>query len=277
MDGLMDAPRFSVVIPTFGRPEYLGEAIASVLAQTVGDFECIIVDDAGPTPVDVPTDPRVRVVRRSTNGGPAAARNTGIDEARGEYVTFLDDDDLYEPNRLDLALAGHERAPVVICGVSFSDHADGSGERRQLEGDVTETILDGLTPALGATSVARDVIVRFDERLDNVEDVDWWRRQATVSRVTTVNAVGLRYRRHDGPRHRTNLARRVDANVKYLEREQPWFDEHPRAAAFRWKRVGLLAASLGDRRTARAAFARSLRLQPEPATVWHLARSVVVR
>jgi glycosyltransferase involved in cell wall biosynthesis len=109
-------PEFSIIVPTFGRPAFLAEAVASVLAQTLADFECIVVDDATPGGLTASvSDPRVRTIRRDSNGGPAAARNTGIEEARGRYLAFLDDDDVWQPGRLEAARRAHERAPLVCC------------------------------------------------------------------------------------------------------------------------------------------------------------------
>src|ERR1043166_7114721 len=82
------------------------EAIGSVLEQTVRDFEIIGVDDASPQPPVVPSDARIRVVRRARRGTPPAARNTALGLARGRCVTSLDDDDRYTPDRLALALEG---------------------------------------------------------------------------------------------------------------------------------------------------------------------------
>ena len=89
----MKAPLFTVVIPTYDRPALLTEAIDSVLQQSVDDYECVIVHDAGPRRVTLPDDPRVRLIRLSQNSGVAAARNAGIRNARGRFITFLDDDD----------------------------------------------------------------------------------------------------------------------------------------------------------------------------------------
>src|SRR4051812_10893238 len=110
----MSAPMFSVIVPTYGRPAFLADALASVLGQTFDDFECIVVDDASPEPVSVPSDSRIRVVTRDANGGPPAARNTGIAVARGRYVAFLDDDDVWLPHRLADAAAAHDPAPGVV-------------------------------------------------------------------------------------------------------------------------------------------------------------------
>jgi glycosyltransferase involved in cell wall biosynthesis len=265
------APRFSVVIPTFGRPRYLTEAVDSVLAQTVGDLECIVVDDASPDPVEVPADPRVRVVRRPANGGSAAARNSGIDAATGDYVTFLDDDDLFTPDRLELALAGFDRADVSLCWTRWVDGTDRPG--RVLDGDVRDTILDDLIPHVGATAVRRAVVPRFDERVRCCEDVDWWLRLAQTGPVATTPRHGHLYRRHAGVRHRKTAVDRVEARTRILEWHEGYFADHPAARSFQWKRIGLYAVSAGSYRTARQAFARSLRARAQPSTAWHLVRS----
>ena len=268
-----EAPLVSIVVPTYDRAAFLTEALASVVAQTVEDWECVVVDDGSPEPVSLPesVDPRIRLVRRPRNGGPAAARNTGLLEARGAFVTFLDDDDLYTADRLALGLQGVARAPVAVLG-PLRRRGGGPNGGRRLEGDVSDTILDGLTPSLGAVTLGRELALAFDERLDNLEDVDWWLRTAKAHRFTTVPDVGYLFRRHPGVRHRTDAASRVADNLRFLEREAEYFERHPRAAALRWKRVGLLAEAAGDRRQARRAFVRALRRRPTPATVKHLAR-----
>lgn len=266
------SPLFSVIVATYARPQFLEEAVGSVLAQTVRDFECIVVDDASPDPARVPDDPRVRLVRRSENGGEPAARNTGIRHARGRYLAFLDDDDLFTPDRLALALEGLARAPVSIC---WRRPLGGPvGENRVLEGRVHDVILDHLTPQMGQVAVDRAAALPFDEDFAALTDVEWWLRTAGTLPVSTVRRVGLLYRVHRGPRNRNGLEARVRCSLMLLDRHAPYFETHPRAAAFRWKRIGLMADLLGDRPLARAAFRRSLRLRPEARTVWHLVRSL---
>lgn len=267
------APLFSVIVPTYDRGPLLAEAVASVLGQTVGDFELIVVDDASPSPPELPGDPRVRLVRRAVNGGPAAARNTGLEAARGRYVAFLDDDDLWLPRRLALALEGLRRAPVAVC---WDDFVDGErGGHRVFEGRVGDRILDATTPQLGATAIERAICPPFEPRYAPCEDVAWWLRVASAHPVATVSEVGLLYRRHAGPRHRTNPSARIAGSLALLDDHADWFAAHPRAAAFRWKRVGLMAFQQGDVRLARRALARSLRLHPVPRTAWHLLRAAL--
>lgn len=268
----MSDPIFTVIVPTYQRPELLAETVRSVLQQTVEDFECLVVDDASPQPAEVPDDPRVRLLRMSENRGEPAARNAGLAAARGRYVTFLDDDDLFTRDRLAIALEGLEQAPVALCWRRGLDGS--SGTPRRLDGDVYDTILDEMTPQMGQVAIERAVAPSFDERFAALTDVEWWLRVATSTRVSTVTRVGLLYRMHDGPRNRNGLAERVRCSHLLLEEHADYFTSHPRAEAFRFKRIGLMNQRLGHHSAARAALGRSLRIRPEAATVVHLGRSM---
>ena len=96
-------PTVSVVIPLYQTERYIAETLQSVLAQTLADFEVIVVDDGssdrGPAIARAVGDARVRVVRQN-NRGLAGARNTGIRNARGRYIALLDADDLWEADKL---------------------------------------------------------------------------------------------------------------------------------------------------------------------------------
>ena len=102
------SPLVSVIIPACnGVARYLDQAVESVLSQTFNDFEFIIIDDASTdgTHKLVPNDPRVTYYRRDQNGGNSVARNEGAKLARGEFLAFLDQDDLWEPTFLEETLA----------------------------------------------------------------------------------------------------------------------------------------------------------------------------
>jgi glycosyltransferase involved in cell wall biosynthesis len=98
------APVVSVILPTYNRVELLSNAIRSVLNQTFQDFEIIVVDDFSTQQIDEVVswfaDSRIRLFRRNQNGGEAAARNTGLEQASGELIAFLDDDDEWFPEKL---------------------------------------------------------------------------------------------------------------------------------------------------------------------------------
>ena len=96
-------PTVSVITPTYNRPELLEQAIRSMLAQTFGDFEMLVVDDGSQVSAQAVVegfgDARVRYIRQR-HAGRSAARNSGLKAARGEFIAFLDDDDLYHPHKL---------------------------------------------------------------------------------------------------------------------------------------------------------------------------------
>jgi glycosyltransferase involved in cell wall biosynthesis len=270
----MSSPQFSVVIPAYGRPAYLEEAVASVMAQTLQDFECIVVDDHSPEPIVSPVDDdRVRVERLDANRGPAVAMNAGARRAAGRYLVFLDDDDCMTPLRLALAATGLERAPVAVCWSRRLDRPDQAPSGRMLEGDVSAVIREHLTPNIGQTAVRRDDFLPFDETFRASQDVEWWLRLAQAHRVATEAAVGHLYRVHTGERNRNGPVHRVEALQRMLVIHEDYFRRHPRARAFHLKRIGLNALAAGDRRAARRALVRSLLVRPQVRTAWHVARA----
>jgi hypothetical protein len=117
----MKTPRVSVIIPVFNNRAHVGAAIRSVLAQSLRDFELIVVDDASsdgsPEVVAQFADDRIRLFRHSKNEGVGAARNHGLDVAHGEFVAPLDADDMFAPNRLREQVDVMERRPRLgLCG-----------------------------------------------------------------------------------------------------------------------------------------------------------------
>jgi glycosyltransferase involved in cell wall biosynthesis len=107
-------PRVSVIIPTHNRAELLSEAIESVLGQTYRDFELIVVDDGSTDRtsevVSGIRDPRI-IYQSQEKQERGAARNNGVAMSRGEYLTFLDDDDWYLPTKLELQVAALDARP----------------------------------------------------------------------------------------------------------------------------------------------------------------------
>jgi glycosyltransferase involved in cell wall biosynthesis len=123
------APRVSVIIPTRDRPQMLREAIASIRAQTFTDYELIVVVNGPDTPL---TAQSVEVaagcnIMRLEAAGIACSVNAAVRAARGEWLAFLDDDDLWEPNRLEVGLqaADASKADVVYCNFYRFDENGG--------------------------------------------------------------------------------------------------------------------------------------------------------
>ena len=267
-------PLFSVIIPTYERRDLLAAAVDSVLAQTVEDLECIVIDDASPSGVDLRRDDsRLRVIRHPENRGATCARNTGLALARGLYVAFLDDDDVWTSERLEYALEGLARAPISIC---YRGSFDGRPSRNPtLNGDVHDEILNDLTPNLGQTACLRSLALVLDERFAACEDTEWWLRMSRVGPISTVPKVGMLYREHDGPRNLNGAPARLSGSHLLLDVHKSYFAGHRRAHAFRWKRIGLLAQKVNDRGLARRAFLKSALLRPDARLAVHFGRTVL--
>lgn len=121
-------PAISVIIPVYKVEPYLDACVASVAAQTFSDLEILLVDDGSPDGCPAlcdawaQKDPRVRVIHRE-NGGLSAARNTGIDAATGQFLAFVDSDDLLEPDTLRRAYEAQRQhdADLVIFNLVYVD------------------------------------------------------------------------------------------------------------------------------------------------------------
>lgn len=118
-------PKVSVIVPVYGVEKFVADAVESILAQSFEDFELLIIDDCSPDRsieiCESYDDPRIRIIRHEFNRGLAGARNTGVRNAQGDYLGFLDSDDLWTADKLALHVAHLDANPDV--GVSFSRSA----------------------------------------------------------------------------------------------------------------------------------------------------------
>ncbi|MBU0718429.1 MAG: glycosyltransferase [Planctomycetes bacterium] len=126
----MNRPTVSIVVPTYNRAELLPRALESIIGQTYGDWEIILVDDGSTDETPALADDYARrlgdrfVCLRQANAGSSAARNAGIDASRGRFLAFLDSDDEYLPNKLERQLRLFELCPdlgLVYCDFAFID------------------------------------------------------------------------------------------------------------------------------------------------------------
>jgi glycosyltransferase involved in cell wall biosynthesis len=202
------APDVSVIIPTVGKWRLLADTLASALDQVGVDLEVIVADDASrdETARELRRirDPRLRVYRRETRGGPAASRNTAIDEARGEWLAFLDDDDIWAPENLRVKLATLDEtgSDVVYGAVIMTDELN--TPLYHFDPPDPETILPALLeasviPGGPSNVVARASLVRdvgaFDERFALLSDWDLFIRLAVAGRMSACPETLVAYRR----------------------------------------------------------------------------------
>ena len=194
-------PRVSVVIPTYNRVDVLPRAIESVLSQSESDLELLIVDDGSTDDtqefLSSYEDPRVRSVVHGTNRGANVARNTGIQEATGTYIAFLDSDDEWHPRKLERQLGVLESRSEewVAAYCDYDIRVAGTGGRVEMLGarvlargkpsspqeggeELMGAILaDDVQPGAGSTLLVRTDIARkiggFDESLDRFQDPEF--------------------------------------------------------------------------------------------------------
>jgi teichuronic acid biosynthesis glycosyltransferase TuaG len=125
MNGKPAAPLVSVITAAYNAEGFIAETIASVRAQSLGDWEMIIADDASSDRTAeivgaiAAGDPRVRLVRLEQNGGVARARNAALEQARGRYIAFLDSDDLWLPEKLARQVAFMEEHDAAVSYTAF--------------------------------------------------------------------------------------------------------------------------------------------------------------
>lgn len=126
-------PRVSVILPVYNTEKYVAEAIESILNQTYTNLELIIINDCStdrtPEIISeyVQNDPRVRVINNPTNKGPAASRNSGINNSQGEYIALMDADDISHPDRLSKQVAFLDKHQEVKVAGSSAIRIDPAG------------------------------------------------------------------------------------------------------------------------------------------------------
>ena len=180
-------PTVSIIIPTYNRAWALEEAVDSVLAQDFEDFELIVVDDGS-------TDRTLGVLEKyrseivlvvQKNRGVSAARNKGLDVARGRLIAFLDSDDLWLPGKLAVQVGFfRDRPDALICQteevwVRNGLRVNPKKKHKKPSGDIFERSLALCLVSPSAVMLHRDLIDqvgRFDENLPACEDYDLWLR-----------------------------------------------------------------------------------------------------
>lgn len=181
-------PEVSVIIPTYNRRVMVREAIASVLAQTFGGFELIVVDDGSADGTD---EELARLgaesirIERTANRGPAAARNHGVEVARAPLIVFLDSDDLWSPTKLERQLAFMRENPgceILQCGeiwIRDGRRVNPGMRHRKRAGDFFVESLRTCLVSPSAVLMSKelfDSVGGFDEHMRAAEDYDLWLR-----------------------------------------------------------------------------------------------------
>jgi glycosyltransferase involved in cell wall biosynthesis len=273
----------SVVVPVYEQPDLLREALDSVGRQTFDDYEVVVVDDASSADfgsiVDEYDD--ARLVVHEENRGAGAARNTGVEIARGTYVAFLDADDIWDPTKLEkqhaVFEAGGDDLGLVYTGIAQYE-LDGSEWRRRPEwrGHVHRAELerDRIHPT-STVVVRRDAFDRaggFDPSLPSRQDYDLWIRITEQYAVDYVDEV-LVEKREQPDSISKDFERRIEGDLAVFEKVRErthGFDSWTRRRihSYHYHVIGRDYESYGDRKRALQYLGRAILAYPLRPVSW---------
>ena len=292
-------PKVSVIVRVFERREYIGEAIESVLAQTYPHVEIIVVDNGSSTPVKDVLDPygqKIRYVYKA-RGSVGSAANVGVGYATGEFVAFLDDDDLWEPRMLEEAvsvLLKDARVDVAWVGWEVFHHRDRETRFEPTEAPFLRDVQAGMD-VLGVlcqlnvipmcSAVTRRAAILqsngFDESLLYGEEWDLWLRIIqNGGRVVHVPKPYYLHRRHSRnvtersiPLCRSDIAL-LKKVLSYVG--SPYRPLVKRSLAERHRRLGELFWQVGHRLRGTGSVVYSLVVNPlDRNTAWYAADWII--
>lgn len=263
-------PAVTVIIPTYNRPAMLREAIASVIDQTYRSFEIVVVNDGG---MDVSgiiktfgNEAEIIYLQHEGHKGPAAARNTGARAARGVYIAYLDDDDIYYPGHLEITVSFlvNQGASVVYTDANYAFQTWISDryittEKRVLyrsDFDRDRLLVSNYIPLLNVVH-ARDVFVNagwFDETMHTHEDWDFWIRVSRFHDFVHIKEVTAEVRVRDDltntitkRKEFLETLRKIYARYSSLAQSPPLLEERERMEEGLAKEVEMEAARNVDR------------------------------
>lgn len=203
-------PRVSVVIPTYRHQEFILATLDSVFAQTMNEYEVIVINDGSPDDTAAILEPLVRagqiVYLEQTNQGTSRARNLGIERARGDYIALLDDDDLWPADKLAWQteyLDAHRDVGLVGGMLQTIDAQGTPGWKGTFWPSITFESLFIENPFLspGQTLIRADLLKRIggmDATIWGADDWDLWFRIAKASKIVMLDRLALFYRLHPG-------------------------------------------------------------------------------
>ncbi len=216
-------PLISVVVPAYNVEKTIQETIQSIQQQTFSDFELIVINDGSTDgTLDVINsiqDPRLKVFSYE-NAGLPEARNRGIDRSSGGFITFIDADDLWTPDKLELQLAALQKHPEAGLVYSWTSFMSSEGKEFSkdvpvfFEGNVYPQLLVGNFINSGSNAMLRreaiESVGKFDASLRSIEDWEYWLRVAAKWSFALVPKYQILYRQSS-----SSMASKVDVMEKY--------------------------------------------------------------
>ncbi len=277
----MSKPLVTIVIPSYNRADYIAETIESVLAQTYPSIEVIVIDDGS-------TDNTKEIVERyvpqvqyvyQENAERGASRNHGLRLAQGEYISFLDSDDLWLPEKLATDVEFIEARPNI--GVVYTDalQIDSNGNYRKRlnagrhSGKVTEHLLRGNFILMGSHLVRTDKAREIggfneDRELSGSEDWEFWVRLSTITEFAYNPMAFAKIRTHEANTmsNPEGMERSMNCSVRLLETSPLLSNEQKKILIYRKANIALINAinycSVKERRRSFSELMRAVSIVP---------------
>ncbi|WP_319475723.1 glycosyltransferase family A protein [Marispirochaeta aestuarii] len=247
----MDNPRVSIIIPAYNRYPLLTEAVESVKAQSFRDYELIVVDDGSDD--DTPrfrNDEDVRYLQIPHCGMPGAVRNRGVEGAQGEYIAFLDSDDLWLPEKLCRQLTMLDAQPAVPLVHTREFWRRGAktvsqkGQKHAREGNIFSDALWKCTIGPSTVLMRKAVFEElggFDESLEVAEDYEFWLRVTSRYPVAYLDEALTVKRAGDweqlSEKHGQIEGFRIEALFRLLEQDRLPRDRRPETLAMLKRKI----------------------------------------
>jgi len=271
----------TVIIPTYNSAKYITEAVDSVLAQTYKNFEIIVVDDGSTDDTDEVLKPYMDkiIYIKKKNGGPASARNRGIESSSGEFIAFLDADDVWLPEKLERQVEFMKNNPEVeIIFTKVANYEDPEnqtlGRINIKDGYIFDQLLkrgnfiNASTVLLKAECIKNKELFDEDKRLISVEDYNLWLRLARKCKFAYLGEATTRYRYGGGLTE--NFEKMFQADIYILRKLKEEFPQwNLEKNPCYWKglanylyKFGKEYFYFGRYSEARREFFRSLRISP---------------
>jgi glycosyltransferase involved in cell wall biosynthesis len=244
-------PLVSIVVPVFNRLHYLRSAIASVLTQTLEDWELLLADDGSGSETlaylgELETLPQVKVLRLPHCGNPAIVRNVALRHARGEYLAFLDSDDVWAPTKLEIQIASLRSNPERQWGYTGFEMVDATLQPlerrprfRAAEGWIIRELLSATTTIVQSSVIVRrdllEVAGPYDEELSWCCDFELWVRLAAHSPADCADRALVLVRRH--AEHCCDDLSACEDLVRALDRVRRFTPNSELLSVLRWRRA----------------------------------------
>ena len=267
-------PTVSVLIATNNRPDMLKSSVQSVLDQTYKDFEIVVVDDgqeiSAENIVSEFTDKRISYIRHSEQKGCAGSRVTGIGLSKGRFVAFLDDDDTWEPNKLEMQVEKMKGASKDV-GFSFTAVTNLFKERETVtqvpegEADYFERALSDFSGFLSVTLMFKREIFESvgmpDPKFPSHTDIEYIIRVTKKYKGLGINKPLTRVNMVEGrSRMGTDFSRRIKGREMLLEKHKVEFEKRPKVLSSHLFKLAWFYRSDKKYREAQAVYMRALRL-----------------